>query len=318
MSKSLFRNIFLSAWIIGSLCGCRERPPEPTLTAPTPALTITPYQLEPIRPTHTPAPIITSTQEPLLPSPTPFLHTIEAGDTLIAIALQYNITLDDLLAANPGINSNQLSIGTEIIIPGENGGRPGLPTPTPLPGQLSEPNCYRTSTGALTCFFTADNPLDHGIENISVLANLHLPDGELFWSKVVIPPLDRIPPESSLPINLRVPAPAPDGAQLFLTLLTALPAQEITSQPEAIIEKIDYQQNRRAAQISGLINLPPGDYEPGSVWLAAAGYSSQKPVALRKWISSASAEPGEQIPFTITVYSPGPSIEEVRIFTELH
>jgi hypothetical protein len=237
---------------------------------------------------------------------------------LIAIALQYNITLDDLLAANPGINSNQLSIGTEIIIPGDNGGGPGLPTPTPLPGQLSDPDCFRSGTGSLTCFFTAENTLDQGMENISVLANLHLPEGELFWSEVVIPPLDRIPPQSSLPLSLQVPAPVPDGVQLFLSLLTALPAGDPLPAPETTIEQIVYRQNRRAAQITGLISLPSGDYDPGSVWLAAAGYHDQKPVGLRKWISSAPAEPGDQIPFTVTVYSPGPSIEEVRIFTELH
>ena len=319
MMKSFFPKLLLAAWIIGTLTGCRGTLPDPTLPVVNPDSSLTPYQLESLQPSLTPSPIITSTQEPLLPSPTPFVHTIEAGDTLIAIALQYNITLDDLLAANPGINSNQLSIGTEIVIPGENGGGLGVPTPTPLPGLFSAPTCYRTSTGGMTCFFTAANPLTQGIENVSVLANLHLPDGELYWSEVVIPPLDRIPPQANLPVSLRIPPPVPEDVQLFLTLLTALPAEKSPPLPEITIEKIDYRQKGRSAEITGWVQLPEGDYPPGAIWLAAAGYNTdQQPVGLRKWTSSTFLGPGEELSFTITVYSSGPPIEDVQIFSELH
>lgn len=55
------------------------------------------------------------------------IHKVKAGETLSAIATQNNITLGELLAANPAItNPNQISVGQEITIPtaqGSGGGQ---------------------------------------------------------------------------------------------------------------------------------------------------------------------------------------------------
>ncbi len=46
-------------------------------------------------------------------------HTVIQGDSLWAIAGTYGVTLEALLAANPGIkNPNLISIGQEVAIPG--------------------------------------------------------------------------------------------------------------------------------------------------------------------------------------------------------
>jgi LysM repeat protein len=44
-------------------------------------------------------------------------HTIQPGDTLLAIAEQYDTTVDAIRAANPGLNENALQVGAEIVIP---------------------------------------------------------------------------------------------------------------------------------------------------------------------------------------------------------
>lgn len=44
-------------------------------------------------------------------------YTIKAGDTLYAIARTFGISLDALLAANPGVDPNRLSIGQVICVP---------------------------------------------------------------------------------------------------------------------------------------------------------------------------------------------------------
>jgi hypothetical protein len=43
-------------------------------------------------------------------------YSIRAGDTLDAIALRFNTTVDDLLRLNPGINANSLTPGQRIRI----------------------------------------------------------------------------------------------------------------------------------------------------------------------------------------------------------
>ena len=44
-------------------------------------------------------------------------HTIQPGDTLLAIAERYDTTVDAIRAANPGLSENALQVGVEIAIP---------------------------------------------------------------------------------------------------------------------------------------------------------------------------------------------------------
>lgn len=48
---------------------------------------------------------------------------IRPGDTLYSIARRFNVSVDALLAANPGVNPDFLQIGQQICVP-------TLPTPT--------------------------------------------------------------------------------------------------------------------------------------------------------------------------------------------
>lgn len=87
-------------------------------------------------PTHTPTSTPTSTPTPTT-EPTPILtassavgvvtHTVRAGDTPLEIARAYNISLDELLRNNPGLNPTNLKIGQELII------RPGDAVPSATP-----------------------------------------------------------------------------------------------------------------------------------------------------------------------------------------
>ncbi len=44
-------------------------------------------------------------------------YVVRAGDTLYSIAMRYNVTVTDLIDANPGIDPNNLRIGQIICIP---------------------------------------------------------------------------------------------------------------------------------------------------------------------------------------------------------
>jgi LysM repeat protein len=59
--------------------------------------------------------------KPGMPEPAPVcngtMHTVRAGDTFYMLAKRHNISLEDLLAANPGVNPYNLRIGQQICIP---------------------------------------------------------------------------------------------------------------------------------------------------------------------------------------------------------
>lgn len=69
-------------------------------------------------PVATPQPIqptleVASTEEP----PQDQIHTVQPGDTLFAIASQYGVTIDSIVAANDIVNINQLEVGQQLLIP---------------------------------------------------------------------------------------------------------------------------------------------------------------------------------------------------------
>jgi LysM repeat protein len=45
------------------------------------------------------------------------VYVVQSGDIPLTIAEQFGITVEALLAANPGINPNGLQVGQELIIP---------------------------------------------------------------------------------------------------------------------------------------------------------------------------------------------------------
>ncbi|MDQ4074800.1 MAG: LysM peptidoglycan-binding domain-containing protein [Chloroflexota bacterium] len=83
---------------------------EPTATA-RPTQTPTPRATNTVQPTATPEPTATAT-----PAETE-TYTVKAGDRLGSIAQGYGVTIEQIAAANPGLNADNLRIGQEILIP---------------------------------------------------------------------------------------------------------------------------------------------------------------------------------------------------------
>ena len=58
-----------------------------------------------------------------MPPPTPscptgtFAHTVKSGETFYNLASRYNVSVDSIIKANPGVNPNTLQIGQVVCIP---------------------------------------------------------------------------------------------------------------------------------------------------------------------------------------------------------
>lgn len=115
-------------------------------------------------------------------SATPVVYTIQRGDTLLGIASQFGIELDDLKAANDNLNPLTLPIGATLIIPRPQfnaEGRPILPTNTPVALSLSAPLCYPTTTGNILCMGLVTNTTTLTIGRVNVDVRLYHRDSSL-------------------------------------------------------------------------------------------------------------------------------------------
>ena len=113
-------------------------------------------------------------------------YTVKEGDTLSSIARDFDVSVDQLLAANNLANGDLLSIGQRLIIPGADGSLP-VPTPTPI---RPRPAITATESIALGDAFVTIREINNGgtfsqeqvvLTNIGAKVNLvgwTLADGE--------------------------------------------------------------------------------------------------------------------------------------------
>jgi LysM repeat protein len=122
--------VFLAAGFYGLYALMNAQPQD---TLPTPTFTQTPTNTPTPTPTRTPAP--TSTPTPL----PPLTYQVLAGDTLSDIAARFDTTVEAILALNPEVQPELLSVGYVLRIPA------GTLTPTPTP--TLDPSLPTPTTG---------------------------------------------------------------------------------------------------------------------------------------------------------------------------
>ncbi len=169
--------------------------------------TLVPQVLTPA-PTNTPA-----------PTPTPIVHIVQPGDTLLGIALQYNVTLEELYQVNGVLKPELLQIGQSIVIPvpgsvgkpaGDNSGAVIAPTQPPLPVKVENAARYQTPVGSIWVLGEVFNPTDQPVENVQVRVALMNAAGQEIASDTPFVALDVVPPGGRAPFSVLFGSP-PDG-----------------------------------------------------------------------------------------------------------
>ncbi len=65
--------------------------------------------------------ILSFTVQPVSAQASGPVYIVQSGDTLSGIAARFNISVNDLIAANPSANPNDLAVGQQLVIPGLEG-----------------------------------------------------------------------------------------------------------------------------------------------------------------------------------------------------
>lgn len=311
----------LAACLVVLVSACAPSTPGSGFTAsPPPALT--PYHTPTF--TATPPPPAGPSATPLpSPTPTPRTHTVKQGETMGSIALAYGVSITALVAANPSVNPNLMSVGTVLVIPppDENTLPPGAaPSPTPVSISLGAVRCWSTREGGAWCFVPASNLYPDPVESVSALVRVASADGVQLGAQAALGMTNLLPAGATRPLAVYFAPPLSFPLQASAELLTALPvepaSQRYTS-ASLLNQQVQVAPNGLSAALGGEIALDEGAAPAGLVLIGLAAYDAQGAVVgVRQWQSTAGLQPGASLPVRVVVYSVGGSIARVEAFIE--
>jgi LysM repeat protein len=285
--------------------------------------------LDPLRPYLTPIPELSFNQTPsatpqlVYATPTPLTYTIVEGDTLNAISQKYGVSLDDLMAANPGVSPTSLTIGTVLTIPTSPITTPAAgPTPVLLP--FTRLDCWPTIDSGRWCFAVLTNSTGDTLENLIAQISLLDESGNVVRTQTSMAMLDILPPGKSTALAAFFPAPIPAGVtpQAQLTSAVRILSKDSRYAPveaQNVLLNVDW--SGQTAQISGQVAASKGTSNPeiaaGKLWLAATAFDEAgRVVGVRRWEADSPLPAGGTLPFSFQISSMGPPIDRVELLTE--
>ncbi len=306
MMKTVLGFSLAAALIVLTACG-EVITPQPTVgTSPT--STSIPAPIPTLRPTAT-APLIppAATATPTI-TPTPIIHVVQRGETLLSIAFDYGVSVQTLQAANDIENPQLLQVGQRLIIPtGEEaaGTTPGLllPTPTPLPFGVQGIAFYETPVGSLWCLGEIVNPTDFTLTNVQVHVTLLDAAGEPLTEADAFAAADLIPPGERSPFGILFTTPPPGWTSPQVTIVRGEAAGALADSyvPIAVTEA-EGQSSGSQLQVSGAVQNTSAEQAAGSVSVIVTAYDAQGLVTgfRRETVEvEGTLAPGATAPFTL-------------------
>jgi LysM repeat protein len=316
--RSGFKMLLSSFLVLVNSCVPTDIASSPTPSTLIPFLTSTSTSPVPTGALTTPEGVVAA--ETPLPSPTPFAYTIQQGDTIGSIALKFGVSMDDLMAANPEVSPNAMSVGLVINIPSNPENPSGEPTPTPAPFTIQQIECYPAADRGMWCFVLVHNDLPDFLENVSAQVTLVDAGGTTLASQTTLLPLNILPPDTSLPLATffapEVSLDAKPRVQV-LTAIRLLPGDERYLPATVNNTLVQVNADGRSARVTGQVLLPENSQAASQVWVTGTAYDAAgRVVGLRRWEWSEGLSPGDSLPFEFMLSSLGGKIEEVEFAVE--
>lgn len=307
MAKTVLSSCLTAALMVLAACGGEVVTTQPTVdTLPT---SVSPPTLEPtLRPTAT-APFLppAATATPTV-TPTPIVHIVQEGDTLGAIAFQYEVSVEAIQAANGIENPQFLQIGQELFIPTgeeEAGTTSGLllPTATPLPLVVQGVAFYETPVGSLLCLGEVVNTTESILTNVQVYVALFNAGGEPLVDANAFAYADIIPPGERSPFGILFTTPPLDWASSQVTVMRGEAAGALAGSyvPIAVTET-EGQPSGPEFQVRGVVRNASTDQSAGSVSVIVTTYDAEGLVTgsrQREVELEGTMTPGATAPFSV-------------------
>ena len=262
-------------------------------------------------------PFTTVSQENL-PTPTPTLYTVVLNDTLIGIARKFKVNLEELLTANPKAANGPLLVGMTLTIPAGQGST-GPSTPTPVPVEIQQVNCFKNQDQTWWCLALVRNNSEFAIQNIS--AQIFLTQvGTQSDPQTVFSPLDILPPGKSVALGVLFPANTSNKIIPAIQVLTASSLESPLGayplvQVDRLLVQVDWKGSN--AKVSGQVRLTDPNARAGEIRLLGMAFDKNgNLVGFKLWDSTVELNGGNSLPFEINVSSLAGSIDHVELLAE--
>jgi len=291
----------------------------------TPLATTTLRSVSSYTPTTKPVSSLTpiGTPIPAGPTPTPFVHIIQQGETLLEIAFRYGVQFDDIVLVNPQIDPNLLRIGEEIRIPGSDGEPVEilLPTPTPIPVHIKTLGCHESPSLAFICMVSITNSEEFMVAGVSAHITLHDRDGQILDNQIVYAPLNQIPSGEEIPLIAIFDRKPSEYSGFHVDLLSAVQVADLTDelpQIEALDTKTIYKAEKRLVEVSGILSIAAHEGDEFLVRVVGVVFNTKgEPIGMNVWEERIDSVNIDEIEYRFSIFSLGPEIVGMSIYPEV-
>lgn len=285
--------------------------PEPALVAhtPTPTSAITTIPTATSRPTVTPKPATPAPTPTPTMTPTPIIYKVQSGDTLLGIAIAFDVSAEAIQTANGIVDPRRIQIGQALFIPEPEteGNAQPTATPTPVPVIVRGVSFQETPQGTLWCFGEMMNPGSVTLSELVVEVNLYDAQGNLLASEAAFTQLDILASNQSVPFAVLFEEPPSTFAQYQVRAISAVP---ILGKPRYYLElrPIETSANfigESTYRVSGqLENI--GEHNAEAIKLVVTAYDEANKVLAQRQASLnvVVLRSGARTPFALDITAP--------------
>ena len=226
LNKGIFSLLALAGLTLLAACGqVITLTPTPSPTATATVLLALESATE--QPSATPAPYTPEPTATATVTPTPILHEIQAGESLLALADEYNVSVAALQETNGILDPRTLQVGQQIIIPraeelAEN--ENATPTPTPVALALQNVHFAETALGGLWVMGEALNETSGPLEQVRVGVTLVDANNIELAAAAALSPLDLVMTGERAPFAILFEEAPPQFDRYQTYLVSAAPA----------------------------------------------------------------------------------------------